>query len=343
MPYTLLTGANSFVGAHVINSLLAAGHKVVGTVRRESLIEQIFGLHPEWKENVELTVVGDYADEASWDALFTKYSFDYIAHVAAPLLDNPAHTDYDRDFLKPSVDGNLALLRSAKGNAPGLKAVVVTGSINAVTTGAPEALLLAGPITSDTWVPISQEEARKANHPFISYCSAKKEGELAIWDFVKKENPSFSVTVFLPGLIFGPPLQPVKSVKNLNFSVGLVYNLFNGSSPTVPSTVFPSSVDARDLADAHVKALTTPAAANRRLLINCKPMTFTMLAHTLAKLPELAGRVSADSGEDANVVFGHFEADSDNAVIGLNFRTLDETMADTARKILELERAEAAQ
>jgi len=28
-----------------------------------------------------------------------------IVHVAAPLLDNPAHTDYDRDFLKPSVDG----------------------------------------------------------------------------------------------------------------------------------------------------------------------------------------------------------------------------------------------
>lgn len=28
-----------------------------------------------------------------------------IIHVAAPLLDNPANTDYERDFLKPSVDG----------------------------------------------------------------------------------------------------------------------------------------------------------------------------------------------------------------------------------------------
>jgi nucleoside-diphosphate-sugar epimerase len=237
---------------------------------------------------------------------------------------------------------NLALLRSAKRNAPGLKSVVVTGSINAVTTGAADALRSAGPISSETWLPISREEARKANHPFISYCSAKKEGELAIWDFIKTEKPCFTVTVFLPGLIFGPPLQPVKSVKNLNFSVGLIYNLFNGSNPTVPATMFPSSVDARDLADAHVKALTTPAAANRRLLINCQPMSFTMLAHALAKNPELAGRISADSGEDANVVFGQFEADADNAVIGLTFRTLDETMADTARKILELEKAEAA-
>lgn len=32
-----------------------------------------------------------------------------IIHVAAPLLDNPANTDYDRDFLKPSVDGYVSL------------------------------------------------------------------------------------------------------------------------------------------------------------------------------------------------------------------------------------------
>jgi len=78
MPRTLLTGANSFVGAHVINSLLAAGHQVVGTVRREALIGQIYALHPEWKENLELALVSDYAEEASWDALFKQYSFDYV-------------------------------------------------------------------------------------------------------------------------------------------------------------------------------------------------------------------------------------------------------------------------
>lgn len=78
MPLTLLTGANSFVGAHVINSLVAAGHSIVGTVRRANLIDQIFALHPEWKTSLELVVLGDYADEASWDALFEKYQFDHV-------------------------------------------------------------------------------------------------------------------------------------------------------------------------------------------------------------------------------------------------------------------------
>jgi nucleoside-diphosphate-sugar epimerase len=78
MPLTLLTGANSFVGAHVINSLIAAGHSVVGTVRRQALIDQIFALHPEWKDKLEIVVVADYAVESNWDAVFAKYSFDHV-------------------------------------------------------------------------------------------------------------------------------------------------------------------------------------------------------------------------------------------------------------------------
>ncbi len=232
---------------------------------------------------------------------------------------------------------NPAILRSAHRNLAALKSVAVTGSVNASTTGSLEELL-AGPITNETWNPISQEQARKQNNAYISYCSGKKEAELAIWDFVKTEKPSFSVTVFLPALIFGPPLQPIKGIKDLNYSTGIIYSLFNGTNATVPDTSFPSYVDVRDLADAHVKALTTPAAANRRLLINGKTTSYTDLVHALAKVPELAGRIPADSGEDARLPPARFQAEADNAVLGLKFRTIEETMTDTARRILELEK-----
>jgi len=78
MPTTLMTGANSFVGAHVINSLIAAGHKVVGTVRRDGLAEQLFALHPEWKDQLEIIIVKDYQDESNWDAVFQKYALDHV-------------------------------------------------------------------------------------------------------------------------------------------------------------------------------------------------------------------------------------------------------------------------
>jgi hypothetical protein len=94
---------------------------------------------------------------------------------------------------------DLAILRAAKAHARTLKSIAVTGSINASTLGTPEHLK-QGPLNSDTWLPVTREEARKANNPYISYCSAKKEGELALWDFVKSQKPHFTVTVFLPAL-----------------------------------------------------------------------------------------------------------------------------------------------
>lgn len=95
MPATLLTGANSFVGAHVINSLIAAGHTVVGTVRRENLIDQIYALHPEWKEKLELIVVKDYAEESSWDEVFTKHVVDHVCLLIHFSL--PDETDDDAE------------------------------------------------------------------------------------------------------------------------------------------------------------------------------------------------------------------------------------------------------
>ncbi|KAK3897993.1 hypothetical protein C8A05DRAFT_47566 [Staphylotrichum tortipilum] len=337
MPTTLLTGANSFVGAHVINSLIAAGHNVVGTVRRANVVDEIFAAHPEWKDKLELIVVKDYAEESSWDEVFGKYSFDHVVHVAAPLLDNPANTDYERDYLRPTVDGNLALLRSAHRTAPTLKSIAVTGSVNALTTGSPEELR-AGPITNTTWLPITQANARVQNNPYISYCSAKKEGELAIWSFISSTKPAFTTTVLLPSLIFGPPLQPLKSLASLNYSTNVIYSLMNGTYDEIPATTFPSFVDVRDLADAHVKALTARGARDKRLLVDGKEMTYTGLVRALGKVKELEGRLPRESGEDEKVVMARIEAKGDNEVWGIRFRTVEETMRDTAGKLLELER-----
>ena len=46
----------------------------------------------------------------------------------------------------------------------------------------------------------------------------------------------------MPGLIFGPPIHPVKDLKHINFSTDVFYGLFNGANETVPDTVFPSYV-----------------------------------------------------------------------------------------------------
>ena len=61
--------------------------------------------HPEYAGKLTFTIVSDYAHEGTWDETFKTNDFDYVVHTAAPLLDNPANTDFERDFLKPSVSG----------------------------------------------------------------------------------------------------------------------------------------------------------------------------------------------------------------------------------------------
>lgn len=186
---------------------------------------------------------------------------------------------------------------------------------------------------------ITPDAAREANHPYISYCSSKKEAELAVWEFIKTEKPSFTVTVFLPALIFGPPVQPVKDAKSLNFSAGTFYSLFSGENAgkPVPGTMFPSYVDVRDLADAHIKALTSSAAANKRYLIGGFPYSNTAAVKVLANhFPELKSKLPV--GDEENVVVATVEANEGNEALGMTFRTFDDTVVDMTNKILEIEK-----
>lgn len=89
---------------------------------------------------------------------------------------------------------------------------------------------------------VSIDDAIKANHPYISYCVAKAESEKAIWKYVEDNKPSYTVSVLLPALIFGPPIQPVTSLKKINYSSDVFYSLFNGTYEVVPDTSFPSYV-----------------------------------------------------------------------------------------------------
>lgn len=82
MPSTLLTGANSFLAAHVINSLIKAGHNVTGTVRRAAAGDEIFALHPEWKSHLDIVIVEDITSEASWDSIFEEKKG--LNHVRGP-------------------------------------------------------------------------------------------------------------------------------------------------------------------------------------------------------------------------------------------------------------------
>jgi nucleoside-diphosphate-sugar epimerase len=105
MPKTLITGANSFVAAQIIDQLISLGHVVVGSVRSSSKGDEILAAHPEYAGKISFVTVSDYAAKGVWDEILREGKFDYVIHTAAPLLDDPRLKDFEQDFLKPSADG----------------------------------------------------------------------------------------------------------------------------------------------------------------------------------------------------------------------------------------------
>lgn len=372
MPHTLVTGANSFVAAHIIIELLAKGHTVTGTVRRTFAGNKLLTQHPEWKGRFDFEVVEDYAEKDAFSAIFQARQYHHIVHTAAPMPG--ASDDFDNHFLRPGIDGTLTLLNGAKKYAPTLQSMAMTGSVNTIT-GTIDSLMARSPeenredeFTNDMWNEITPAFARRSGSQYIMYCASKKESELAVWEWVKNQKPNFNVritfstsvgivkaktfdskvTVFLPALIFGPP----PSLEQLNFSVSFLYNFFNGTFKELPDTysagLFPSYIDVRDLATAHVRALTTPGAANKRFLIGGAELTSSLILNTFTGLvekgvlPELKGRLPKDTGKDnkTRLLIPVFAAKDGNEVLELTVRSVEETLKDVAKRIVELENLE---
>lgn len=171
MPTTLVTGGNGFVGATVVSTLLSPknNHRVILAVRSVSSAEALIAIHPEWPaQDVVIASVPDFTVPGAFDEVFKSHpEIDYVIHVAAPLLDDPRNNDFVEHFEKPNVLGNIGILTSAKQFGQNVKAVSVTGSVNAITLGDQDDVKKR--VFGNTeWLSQGREDAIKAQHNYVS-------------------------------------------------------------------------------------------------------------------------------------------------------------------------------
>ena len=95
---------------------------------------------------------------------------------------------------------------------------------------------------------------------FDAYRLSKILAERAAWDFMAAERGRATLTTILPGAVFGPVLTK----DNLG-SVQVIERLLQGHPPGIPSLGF-WVVDVRDLAELHIRAMTSPGAAGERFI-----------------------------------------------------------------------------
>lgn len=247
MSKVLVTGGSGFIGSHVILQLLEAGHEVRTTVRnlgREKDVRSMLkvgGAEPG--ERLSFAAADLEKDEGWGEA---AAGCEYVHHVASPLPPSvPKHED---ELIVPAREGTLRVLRAAR-NA-GVKRVVVTSSFAAIGYGRKER---TAPFTEADWTPLNGEVVPP-------YPKSKTLAEQAAWDFMKREGGGMELAVVNPVVVMGPVLAPDTSA-----SILIVQRMMDGAMPGAPKLYF-GIVDVRDVADLHLRAMTSPAAKGERFL-----------------------------------------------------------------------------
>ncbi|MEN3347969.1 MAG: hypothetical protein V7632_1604 [Bradyrhizobium sp.] len=247
MSTVLVTGGSGFIGVHTILQLLAAGHAVRTTVRNIDRSKDVIAMLREGAA-VEPDKVGfvtaDLLRDDGWrDA---AGGCDYVLHVASPLIDRVP--DDENELIIPAREGTLRVLRAARD--AGVRRVVLTSSFAAIGYGHPPR---ATPFDETVWSNLEGGDVQ-------AYPKSKTLAERAAWDFVAREGGGLELAVVNPTAVFGPALGP-----DFSQSIGIIKALLDGAMPAVPRIHF-GLVDVRDVADLHLRAMTSPKAKGERFV-----------------------------------------------------------------------------
>ena len=189
------------------------------------------------------TCIAELTSDDGWDAAVA--GCDYVLHVASPLGVNASDAN---DLIAPARDGALRVLRAAI--RARVRRVVLTSSVAAASRR------IDGPDSFNDETMWTDIKDGKVN----AYRQSKTLAERAAWDLMNAERSSTELTTILPSAVLGPIL----SKENLG-SVQLVQRLLSGKMPGYPRLGF-TVVDVRDVARAHVLAMTSDKAAGERFI-----------------------------------------------------------------------------
>jgi nucleoside-diphosphate-sugar epimerase len=179
MPQTvLLTGANGFVGSHILALLLSAHNTVHAVVRTQAKAAQVQSDFPAYTSpQLTFSIVPDITSPGAFNDAITSAEFDAVIHTASPFLYRAVSSNME--FLDPAIKGTVGILRSAKALAPSLKRVIITSSCAAVVDfNAPVSQQPPKVYGDDDWNPRTWEEAVNGT-PNMGYQASKKFAEKA--------------------------------------------------------------------------------------------------------------------------------------------------------------------
>ncbi|KAE8151419.1 pyridoxal phosphate-dependent transferase [Aspergillus avenaceus] len=325
----LVTGATGFIGAHVVDNLLARGLTVRAATRSKKKGEQMRLARPQHASKLEFVEIKDFSQMDVFDDIMD--GIDAVIHVASPFTYNT--TNNEKELIIPAVNGVKSILSaSAKHN---VKRVVLTSSFASVIDihKTPDPGFT---YTGAHWNPLTYEEAiDPSTDAVVAYRGSKKFAELEAWNFVARENPPFDLVTLCPPMTFGPVVHPVQGIAQLNESNAVLWSVAEGADP-LPKARVSAWIDVRDLAEAHVQALLRPEAGGRRFVAaSLEPFSYELAADVIKTRFEWGRETVTENYESGNKPVQEYKLDGEavSRELGVVFRGFEETVADLVGQV----------
>ncbi|KAI5449717.1 hypothetical protein NCC49_004082 [Naganishia albida] len=337
----LVTGASGFIASHLCSTLLMNGYKVRGTVRSADKGEYLRNLYKGVGE-FEYVIVQDIADPHAFDEAVK--GVEGIAHTASPFY---LDADTVEELVSPAVEGTVNVMRSAKEHNPHLQRLIITSSVAAVVDPNPRGEQHASgpPYTMDErdWNEYSPKviEEKGTDAPGSDkYRASKTLAEKAAWKFMEDNKPSWDFATINPPLVFGPIIHQVESPDKLNTSVANFWAYIEGKKTDDDLKESGGNwVDVRDVASAHYKALTVPAAANQRFITSNGPFNGQDVVDIIHAFPgealDKVPRGRPGAGEEINKKANVFSGKKAEDVLGIEYTPLRVCLEDMYKSLQE--------
>lgn len=329
----LLTGISGFLGGHVALGLLNAGYIVRGSVRNLDKAEAVRATLKRAGADVSRLefVALDLLSDKGWDEAMEGVR--YLQHTASPfVIDLP---EDKMDLIRPAVEGTERALNAAL--RANVERIVLTSSMAAIAYGHDKAR--TKPFTDKDWTNLNGRDVN-------AYIESKTLAEQRAWDIMRAAGRDVDLTTINPSAILGPLLDEDPGTSAL-----IVKRLLDGSVPALPRLPF-IIVDVRDIANAHVAAMTSDSARGRRFPMGERPILMGDVADIVRKaapdrkvprlnMPDWAVRIYALFDRDVRGVLNELgvlkRLDSSGAValLGRPLIPADQAITATTHALIE--------
>ncbi|KAH7243030.1 hypothetical protein B0J15DRAFT_566053 [Fusarium solani] len=266
----LLTGGTGFLGYAILVDLLKSGYRVRAAARSQSKVDKVLAapsisaLDPS-SDQLTFVMVPDMTAPGAYDD--AVQGVDLIVHVAAPLPSGEASSDKAENALvKVSVEGSLAILKSANEKGKTVRRIVMTSSTVAIApadvyaTDTKEREILRGPDNRVIFPPPPYDSQLRA------YCASKAAALNAAEAFVRDNATDFDLISIMPSWVFGKDelFTNTQDIRTDSTKV-LINGLLTGNQGYA---AIGNVVLCADVARAHVRALDPDIKGNQSFILS---------------------------------------------------------------------------